>query len=303
MNSSNYVLATSNTLINKANFNDMNSSNYILATSNTLINKANFNDMNSSNYILATSNTLINKANFNDLNASNYILATSNTLINKANFNDLNASNYILATSNTLINKVDFNDRSVSNYVLSTSNLLAQRINKYSVWEPTGTNIYYYSSGNVGIGTTNPSTDLHIYDDVISETKLTIQNNYTVAASNISASPSATTTGAIGNYTYQVFTYTTETGGTGTRQSLYTITAPAGGITCDILIVGGGGGGGRGGGGGGGGNVLFASNISLTSGSIRVGNGGIGWNGKCVGRNCWCIVDRLGKCNRITSFW
>jgi hypothetical protein len=71
-------------------------SNYILASSNTLIRKANFNDANTSNYILSTSNNLIN-----------YVLASSNTLINKANFNDANTSNYILSTSNKLINYVN----------------------------------------------------------------------------------------------------------------------------------------------------------------------------------------------------
>ena len=39
-------------------------------------------------------------------------------------------------------------------------------------------------SGNVGIGTTNPESKLHIYDDTISNTKLIIQNN------NISGTPS-----------------------------------------------------------------------------------------------------------------
>jgi hypothetical protein len=87
-------------------------------------------------------------------------------------------SNYILTASNNLILKANENDRNVSNYVLSTSNILAQRINKYSVWEPTGTNIYYYSTGNVGIGTTNPENKLHISDTSTSNTKLTIQNNY-----------------------------------------------------------------------------------------------------------------------------
>jgi hypothetical protein len=135
----NYVLASSNTLINKANFNDTNVSNYVLSSSNNLI-----------NYVLASSNTLINKANFNDTNVSNYVLsssnnlinyvlASSNTLIDKANFNDTNVSNYVfassnnlinyvLASSNTLIDKANFNDTNVSNYVLNTSNIISTRI-------------------------------------------------------------------------------------------------------------------------------------------------------------------------------
>jgi magnesium chelatase family protein len=59
-----------------------------------------------------------------------------------------------------------------------------------------------------------------------------------------------------------VFTYTTETAGAGTGQSLYNITVPTGGVICDVLMVGGGGGGGKEiGGGGGGGAVLYATNI------------------------------------------
>ena len=42
-------------------------------------------------------------------------------------------------------------------------------------------------------------------------------NTYsTTPAPTITASPSATTTGTTGNYTYQVFTYTTDTAGAGT---------------------------------------------------------------------------------------
>jgi hypothetical protein len=73
-----------------------------------------------------------------------------------------------------------------------------------------------------------------------------------------------------------VFTYTTETGGSGSGQSLYNITVPTGGVVCDVLIVGGSGGGGKFGGGVGGGGVLFTTNITLTSGSLRVGNVGLG---------------------------
>jgi hypothetical protein len=146
---------------------------------------------------------------------------------------------------------------------------------------PTTTNLQLASGynflvgGNVGIGTNNPQTELHINDATTGTTTLTIQNNFT-SGSAITSSPSATTTGTIGAYTYQVFTYTTETGGSGSGQSLYTITAPVGGVVCDVLVVGGGGGGGKFGGGAGGGAILFATNITLTSGSLRVGNGGLG---------------------------
>jgi hypothetical protein len=143
----------------------LDTSNYTLATSNTLINKADLNDRNSSNYVLATSNTLIAKADLNDRNSSNYTLATSNTLIAKADLNDRNTSNYTLATSNTLIQRGNTNDLNVSNYVLNTSNLLARRFNDIgsitaSQW--IGTTNIYFSSGNVGIGTNNPAVRLHV---------------------------------------------------------------------------------------------------------------------------------------------
>jgi len=97
-------------------------------------------------------------------------------------------------------------------------------------------------------------------------------------APTITASPSATTTGTTGAYTYMAFTYTTETAGVGTGQSLYTITAPANGITCDILMIGGGGGGGcdRAGGGGAGALILSIGNVLSGTNTIRVGNGGTG---------------------------
>jgi hypothetical protein len=95
---------------------------------------------------------------------------------------------------------------------------------------------------------------------------------------SITSSPVATTTGTIGAFTYQVFTYTTETAGAGTGQSLYTLTVGTGGAVCDILIVGGGGGGGNYGGGGGGGDVIQVSNYLLNSGTytLYVGAGGAG---------------------------
>ena len=70
-----------------------------------------------------------------------------------------------------------------------------------------------------------------------------------------------------------VFTYTT-----GTSDTSYTITAPAGGVVCDILIVGGGGGGGSGHGGGGGAGQLILIHQATLNGTytIKVGKGGNG---------------------------
>jgi hypothetical protein len=141
----------------------------------------------------------------------------------------------------------------------------------------------YYNTSNVGIGTYNPKSKLHLYDETINITSLTIQN-FQYVPPTITASP--TTTGTTGKYTYMVFTYTGETAGTGTRQTLYNINISKGGF-CDILMVGGGGAGGgainnqniftHGGGGGGGGAVLYGQNIYIPQNNyeIRVGDGAI----------------------------
>ena len=78
------------------------------------------------------------------------------------------------------------------------------------------------------------------------------------------------------SYRYMIFK-----GGTST------FTVPAGGIVCDILVVGGGGAGGAFGGGGGAGQVLYGTNVFINSGTvnINVGNGGVTTTGLNVSQN------------------
>jgi len=170
-----------------------------------------------------------------------------------------------------------------SNYVLSTSNILVNRIvasasgggGGTSQWTNVSSGIFYNTS-NVGIGTSFVASKLHIYDTINTTTTLTIQNAFPYTPL-ITSSPSAIT-GTTGIYTYMIFTYTTETGGVGSRQTLYTLNVSAGGVVCDILMVGGGGAGGKDiGAGGGGGAVLYGTNITIPSGAynIYVGNGGL----------------------------
>jgi hypothetical protein len=122
------------------------------------------------------------------------------------------------------------------------------------------------TNNRLGVGITNPTSKLHLYDDITTNTKLIIQNNLTTLT------PSSGITGQItgSNDRYMIFT-------TGTS----TFTVPTGGIVCDILMIGGGGGGGNAGGGGGGaGACIVAINNVLNEGSylITVGNGG-NWSG------------------------
>jgi len=94
-------------LATQGNLNDINSSNYVLSTSNILVTRANINDINSSNYVLSTSNILVTRANLIDIYSSNYVLSTSNTLALRANINDINSSNYVLSTNNIISQRID----------------------------------------------------------------------------------------------------------------------------------------------------------------------------------------------------
>jgi hypothetical protein len=222
------------------------------------------------------------------LDTSNYVLSTSNILSERLRILDQLTSNVINTSITTLNIEVSANDSNMSNYVMTTSNILAQRINKYSVWIPdssaASSNIYYYSTGNVGIGTMLPATKLHLCDVISSNTTLTIQNNL-VSSTQVLAIPteivvagatSATVTSSTSNLTerYIMFPYTSDTAGfTGQTQYSFTTTQN---LVCDILIIGGGGGGASGGGGSGG--YLYTSNVNMASGnySVRVGKGGSG---------------------------
>uniref|UniRef100_A0A6C0LCW3 Peptidase S74 domain-containing protein n=1 Tax=viral metagenome TaxID=1070528 RepID=A0A6C0LCW3_9ZZZZ len=137
-------------------------------------------------------------------------------------------------------------------------------------------------SGTVSVGglsvSGSSSSNVIITNSLSSNVSLTISNGFVPPAPPITSSPSATEIGITGLSTYQVFTYTTETAGAGTRQTLYTLNVATGGAICDILMIGGGGAGGQDiGGGGGGGAVLYGTNISIASGTyqIKVGDGAV----------------------------
>ena len=139
---------------------------------------------------------------------------------------------------------------------------------------------YLSSTKNVGIGITNPSTELHVYDDTINNTIVTVQNDYidpvviypntsqgsTLPTPLYTSVPTGVTTGTIGTTDrYYIFTHT---GGFDTN-TVYSIPIPAG-ITFDVLMIGGGGAGGAAGGAGGGaGACLLAFNQTISGGTYN----------------------------------
>jgi hypothetical protein len=101
---------------------------------------------------------------------SNYVLSTSNILVSRILTEVGNGSNYVSRLNTALNTRVD----NTSNYILSTSNILANGTS--SQWTNVSSGIHYNTS-NVGIGTTNPVSKLHIFDSSTNNTKLIIQNN------------------------------------------------------------------------------------------------------------------------------
>ena len=270
VDTSNYVGITSNILVGRIS----DTSNYVKITSNILVRRI----IDTINYVRVSSNNLI--VSIND--TSNYIDITSNTLVRRI----MNTSNYVRDTSNILVGSMK--NSNTSNYISTTSNILVNLIKSsittlaYSeLWTTSTINIYYTSS-NVGIGTNNPVTNLHLYDNISKTTKLTIQNNKTT----ITGTPNVTAfSGGLSLSSTTI---------TGTTESLivfpynsqpYTFTTDEV-LNCDILLVGGGGGGGPSemqgasinfymGGGGGAGGYVYLTNTILPIGTytVTVGEG------------------------------
>jgi hypothetical protein len=153
------------------------------------------------------------------------------------------------------------------------------------------------STGNVGIGTSSPANELHIFDSTTSATSLIIQNNNQIVTTNITqgttTTPATTTGTPVISYSdgsfadskpsvhEQVTSSTDRIMIFRTAGENHTFTVPAGGLVCDILMIGGGGGGGYGGGGAG--ACIVAINQTLPAGSfaVYVGNGKTpGYNGE-----------------------
>jgi hypothetical protein len=130
-------------------------------------------------------------------NTSNYAKDTSNILIGSIT----DTLNYVTYTSNLLINPSNLliNSSNTSNYIKITNNYIVDLI-KSSIYNTWGSNnsMIYYNKYNVGIGTNNPVSKLHLYDDTTSETNLTI--NSTLIPSQSIEFKNFTTNYTIGNY-------------------------------------------------------------------------------------------------------
>ena len=93
----------------------------------------------------------------------------------------INASNYLL---NGQPFSILGEAKNSSNYILSTSNLLIEYINRKnqlntsSQWKDSENSLdIYYNKGKVGIGTIDPTNNLHIYNTKSSITNLKIQSD------------------------------------------------------------------------------------------------------------------------------
>jgi hypothetical protein len=193
------------------------------------------------------------------------IVATiTNTIFSILNDGKIQAGSNVY--SNVITNYVNPSLSNTSNSISGTG--------ISSQWTNNGTKIYYNNTSNVGIGTTDPITPLHIYNDMITTT---LPTEIVISPMPTEIVVAGTTFGTIGTTERFIqFPYS----GTGTTKD-YTFTTTEN-LICDILIVGGGGAGGTYiGGGGGGGGVLYIQNANIPIGTynINVGKGGTGFSG------------------------
>ena len=209
--------------------NDTNLSNYVISTSNILVNRIRTEvgfgsnyvgrlNTNASNYVLSTSNILVDRmmteigfgSNYVgriESNANNLVLLTSNILVDRiglevgfgSNYSailDANASNYVLSTNDSLINQIGTEvgfgsnysvrlDANASNYVLLTSNILVDRIrtevgfgSNYSVILDSSISNYVLSTNNtLANRITNLVTD-NITETTNSQNKFIVNDRY-----------------------------------------------------------------------------------------------------------------------------
>jgi hypothetical protein len=158
------------------------------------------------------------------------------------------------------------------------------------------------TTGNVGIGTSSPANELHIFDSTTSATSLIIQNNNMITTTNTvqgtsTATASTTVTGTsvvqyipsfsvggpdIHGLVSARISSSPEIWDSSDRVMIFkttgvnhTFTVPSGGLTCSILMIGGGGGGHDGGGGAGACIVAVGQTLPAGECIVNVGTGGV----------------------------
>jgi len=223
----------------------------------------------------------------------------SNSFTTAASANSLNTANNYTISGLSLGSSGNISDvGTITASIFSSAvNLNVQTINSNDILFKNNTTerMRISATGNVGIGTTSPTKQLDVNNDInaieyfikgINISNIFISSNYRNinVTSNPRFSVNETTSPSLSSNIYNSSYYYYVFSNSGGNQTSYTITFnnPT---TCDILVVGGGGGGysktGSGssstGGGGGAGQVIFSSNVLVLNGTynIYVGNGGV----------------------------
>ena len=154
-------------------------SNYILTSSNNLINKVIENDENASNYILTSSNNLINKVKENDENASNYILTTSNLISQR--ITDLKTdmiTEDVSAANKFIVNNIYNNNLEVNGSLTVASNLIV-------LGDTTQLNTIAYTTERLEVVNANNTTTAFMVQQNSPDMDIFVASNMTTAVLRI----------------------------------------------------------------------------------------------------------------------